>query len=88
MIDILLVLILLYLIMKYQKSNYTNFVDYQKPFKNPKLNCPENYTINYNRILHQPKMIQPFGYTSNEFIDKTRFIRTDQPLPTNPDFFI
>ena len=88
MIDILLFLLLLFIVSNTQKSNYTNYVDYQKPFRNPKITCPENYGITFDRILRQPKTIQPFGYTKNEFIDSTRFIQTDQPLPTNPDFFI
>jgi len=33
------------------------------------------------------QMIQPFGYTKNELFDMTRLIKTDIPLPTDPDFF-
>ena len=33
------------------------------------------------------QMIQPFGYTPNELFDMTRFIETDIPMPTDPDFF-
>ncbi len=33
------------------------------------------------------QMIQPFGYTKNELLHNTRFIKTDIPLPTDPDFF-
>lgn len=88
MIETLLFFVLIFIAVHTQKSNYTNYVDYQKPFENPKLTCPENYGISFERIRQQPKTIQPFGYTKNEYIDKTRFIQTDQPLPTNPDFFI
>jgi hypothetical protein len=33
------------------------------------------------------KTIQPFGYTKNELFHMTRFIKTDVPLPTDPDLF-
>jgi len=69
-------------------SGYTNYVSFEKPFINHKINCPENYSINQERLLAQPKTIQPFGYTPNKYLDKTRFVITDIPLPTNPDFFI
>ena len=32
-------------------------------------------------------MIQPFGYTKNDLFHMTRFMKTDIPLPTDPDFF-
>jgi len=40
-----------------------------------------------NKIKSAYQMIQPFGYTKNELFDMTRFIETDIPLPTDPDFF-
>lgn len=88
MIDILLVLILLYLICSYKVSSYTNYVKYNKSFQNVQINCPENYSYNYNLLRENHKVTQPYGYTKNEYIDKTRFIETSEPLPTNPDFFI
>ena len=42
--------------------------------------------INSN-IKSAYQIIQPFGYTKNELFDMTRFIKTDIPLPTDPDFF-
>lgn len=85
MIDVILFLVLLYLLIFYNKSNYVN---YEKPFENLRINCPKNYSINYNQLMEYPKLTQPYGYSSNEYIDKTRFIISDKPLPTNPDFFI
>ena len=87
-IDIILFLILLSLLVCYNKSNYVNYVDYQKPFQNYRINCPQNYSINYNQLMKYPKLTQPYGYSSNEYIDKTRFYQTDKPLPVDPDFFI
>ena len=87
MINLILILILLFLLSRNQVSNYTNFVDYQKPFTNPIITCPENYNKNFNHLLEHKKIIQPFGYTKNEYLDKTRFIESDIPLPVNPDFF-
>jgi len=85
MIDLVLLIILLYFILFYDKSNYVN---YEKPFENIMINCPNNYSINYEELQNYKKITQPYGYSSNEYIDKTRFIVTDKPLPTNPDFFI
>ena len=73
--------------MCYNIDGYTDFVDYTKPFKNPIITCPENYNNNFNNLFSYKKTIQPFGYTKNEYLDKTRFIKTDIPLPVNPDFF-
>lgn len=88
MIDIILLIILFYLIMSNCKSNYTNFVQYDRPFNKPLITCPENYAKNFERLKQQAQEIQPFGYSSNEYLDKTRFIEVDQPLPINPDFFM
>ena len=61
--------------------------------------CPEqtdntdntDQSNNTDQPDNQPKsayqMIQPFGYTKNELLHNTRFIKTDIPLPTDPDFF-
>ena len=40
-----------------------------------------------NKIKSAPQLIQYFGYTKNELFDMTRFIETDVPFPTDPDFF-
>ena len=88
MIDIILLIVLLYLIVRNSKQNYTNFVYYEKPFEKPLITCPENYGKNFERLKKQKQEIQPFGYTSNEFIDKIRFVETTGPLPVNPDFFM
>lgn len=68
-------------------SGYTNYVSFQKPFRNHKINCPENYAITHERLLKRKRLIQPFGYTPNEYLHKTRFIDSDIPLPVNPEFF-
>ena len=39
------------------------------------------------KIKSAPQLIQYFGYTKNELFDITRFIETDVPFPTDPDFF-
>ena len=40
-----------------------------------------------NKIKSAPQLLQYFGYTKNELFDITRFIETDVPFPTDPDFF-
>ena len=80
-----MLLIVLFLVLnRKQISNYTNYMDYTKPF----LNCSNIYEQNYEKIQGLPKTIQPFGYTDNEYLDKTRFIQTTEPLPVDPDFFM
>ena len=39
------------------------------------------------KIKSAPQLIQYFGYTKNELFNMTRFIETDVPFPTDPDFF-
>ena len=80
-----MLLLLLFLVLnKKQISNYTNYIDYTKPF----LNCSNIYEQNYQKIKERPKTIQPFGYTPNEYLDKTRFIETSEPLPVNSEFLM
>ena len=88
MLRFLLVIVLMVLIFKDRISNYTNYVDYQQSFQDMNVNCPSVHNKNFEKITQQPSTIQPFGYTKNEYLDKTRLIVTDQPLPTDPDFFI
>jgi hypothetical protein len=28
------------------------------------------------------------GYTQNNYLDRTRYLKSDEPLPVNPDFFV
>ena len=83
-----IILLGIFLFLLFHKENYTNFVHYDKPFEKPLITCPENYGKNVERLTKQKQEIQPFGYSSNEFIDKIRFIETDQPMPVSPDFFM
>ena len=83
--SLVMLLLLLYLVLnKKQISNYTNYIDYTKPF----LNCSNIHEQNFQKIKERSKTIQPFGYTPNEYLDKTRLIKTTEPLPVNPDFFM
>jgi len=51
--------------------------------------CPQAYRKNMSELEGQVKKMQYGGYTSNEYLDITRFVNTDtEPLPVNPDFFI
>ena len=83
----LIIFLILLFLLCFNIDGYTNLVDYTKPFKNPIITCPENYNKNFNNLFSYKKTIQPFGYTKNEYLDKTRFIKTEEPLPVNPDFF-
>lgn len=79
-------------------NNYSNQYSNCGPFLSDEYigQCseePENtdQSNNTDQPDNQPKsayqMIQPFGYTKNELLHNTRFIQTDIPLPTDPDFF-
>jgi len=67
------------------REPYLNFTELPLPKKEE--NCPQIHANNYRVIKNSKQMIQPFGYTKNELFDMTRFIKTDIPLPTDPDFF-
>lgn len=83
--SLVILLIIMFLVLnRKQISNYTNYIDYTKPF----LNCSDIYGQNYETIQERPRTIQPFGYTDNEYLDKTRFVQTSEPLPVNPEFFM
>ena len=71
--------------MTYQKENYINYQDIS--FQGVDHNCPQIHADNYTELTNSYQMIQPFGYTKNELFDMTRFLKTDVPLPTDPDFF-
>ena len=88
MLRILLIIALLMFTFRKRVSNYTNYVDYQSELKDMKVNCPGKYNTNYNKVLQQPRTLQPFGYTSNEYLNIIRFMFPDKkPFPVNPDFF-
>ena len=84
---LILFLSLLIFIILSKVDGYTNYVSYEDDYQNLNILCPKDYNKMYNDLLKTKRNIQPFGYTKNEFIDKTRFLKTDIPLPTNADFF-
>lgn len=75
-------------------SNYVSrdFVTLEDEFKNPLMNCPQNYEIVNQNILETQQLSEnAFGYTKNDYLDRTRFVDTKtikEPLPVNPDFFM
>ena len=85
MIYILGLIILLCLFSYKLKEPYINYQEIS--YKGSSNNCPQTHADNYQKIKNSRQMIQPFGYTKNELFDMTRFIETDIPLPTDPDFF-
>ena len=46
-----------------------------------------DHADNYQKILMNVQMVQPYGYTKNDLFHMTRFMKTDIPLPTDPDLF-
>ena len=78
----LLLLLLILYINNNRIDSYQNYVEY------PIQGCPRNYNEKLKKLKTFKKTIQPFGYTKNEYLDKTRFVFTKGPLPTNPDFFM
>ena len=84
MLYILCLIILLYLFSYTFKEGYLNYQDLS--IKSSENNCPQIHTDNYQKILMNKQMIQPFGYTKYKIFDISRFIKTEEPLPTDPDF--
>jgi len=85
MFYIVVLIILLYIFSRTLKEGYLNYQDLS--IKSSENNCPQIHTDNYQKILMNKQMIQPFGYTKNDLFHMTRFMKTDIPLPTDPDLF-
>ena len=50
--------------------------------------CPLDYNINMIKLQNMATKINQYPvYTDNVFIDLTRQIKSDKPLPTTADFF-
>ena len=81
----LFILFLLIVILSQCYEGYINYLDVS--YEGSENNCPQIHANNFTQIRNFPQTIQPFGYTKNEYLDMTRLIKTDVPLPTNPDFF-
>ena len=92
MYQIILIILFLFLINCFlnknnlTKESYINYqeLSYQGSEEN---NCPQIHADNYQELTKNRQMIQPFGYTKNDLFHMTRFMETDIPLPTDPDFF-
>tara|TARA_B000000532_G_C18844453_1_gene396546 strand:+ start:1052 stop:1318 length:267 start_codon:yes stop_codon:yes gene_type:complete len=67
------------------KEGYLNYQDLSENISEK--NCPQMHADNYKKILMNPQMVQPYGYTKNDLFHMTRFMKTDVPLPTDPDLF-
>ena len=83
-------LLILLCIFTQLKEGYLNYQDLSSHVNQESQgeNCPQIHASNYQKITKNSRqMIQPFGYTKNELLHATRFIKTDIPLPTDPDFF-
>ena len=50
--------------------------------------CPETYKQNMDILNEKESMGQYAGYSNNSYIDRTRYVKSDEPLPVNPDFFM
>ena len=88
------IILIVFLLMISFKEGYLNYQDLAKPDKSSDKssdkstdNCPQIHADNYQILKNSYQMIQPFGYTKNDLFHMTRFIKTDLPLPTDPDFF-
>lgn len=78
-------IIILYIITYSLKEGYLNYQDLSENISDK--NCPQMHADNYQKILMNAQMVQPYGYTKNDLFHVTRFIKTDVPLPTDPDLF-
>ena len=85
---VILFFIVLFIINCKKNNLKEGYLNYQEiSYKGSSNNCPQIHADNYQKIKNSRQMIQPFGYTKNELFHATRFIKTDVPLPTDPDFF-
>lgn len=50
--------------------------------------CPNQYPSINNELLQKTSLGQYPGFTKNAYIDRIRYAESDDPLPTNPDFFM
>jgi hypothetical protein len=50
--------------------------------------CPQTYASNIQILRQKQSLGQYSGYTDNGYIDRTRYVVPDKPLPVNPDFFM
>ena len=48
----------------------------------PRIPNPTNFFKNKFSIGQYP------GFTQNNYLDRTRYLESDEPLPVNPDFFV
>ena len=78
----LILLLLLILLNNRHIDSYQNYLEV------PIYDCDRDYNSELKQLNNFKRTLQPFGYTNNEYLDKTRFIFTKEPLPTNPDFFM
>ena len=67
------------------KESYINYQELS--YQGSEVTCPQIHADNYQELTNNRQMIQPFGYTKNDLFHMTRFMKTDIPLPTDPDFF-
>lgn len=84
MLYILCLIILLYLFSYTFKEGYLNYQELT--YKGSLKNCPQIHAENLNKLLESERIVQPFGYTKYKIFDISRFIKTEEPLPTDPDF--
>lgn len=51
--------------------------------------CPQAYSANMDKLRTKQTLGQYSGYTSNGYLDRTRYLKQESglPLPVNPDFF-
>ena len=50
--------------------------------------CPLDYNINMIKMNNMVTRVNQYpGYVEDVFIDLTRQIKSDEPLPTTADFF-
>ena len=97
---ILYLVIIVYFFYNYQFESFTNLqdtnIDPIKSYDNIEHLTYDFYKKGYEAILQNntteldlEKYAWPtnFNPQSQDYLDKTRFIEVNSPLPTNPDFF-
>ena len=82
----LLIIVTGFLLMCSCKSMIENF-DNTSLFTYTTL-CQDTYASNMDELLKATRKNQFQGYTSHPYLDKTRSVQTDIPIPVNADFFI
>lgn len=81
-------ILLLVIIIFYCKSEIKGrYEGYEGHNSNILMNCPEKYEIGMGEISELNRYPNYIGYSPKEYYYLTLILDSDEPLPSDPDFF-